>query len=150
MNTPDTVALLNRLIVAEKNGESSLRAAAEEAWHEDLKRSLNAYSRFFGDSAEDLQVVVAALGGTPRGRGSFDNTLHRTWLHLRALALGRDEAAVLDAVEGDEAEAEELLAEALKRTTEPEVREVLERQYQWARRHHDTVHALREQLQTRH
>ena len=155
MNTPpavaaDTLSLLNRLIVAEKNGENALRAAAEEAWHADLKQSLMTYSHFFGDAARDLQRTVVALGGTPRERGSFDTTLHCTWMHLRAVALGRDEAAILDDVQRDETEAEQLLADALRMSLPIEVRGLLERQHEWVRRHHDTVQSLRTRRPSHH
>lgn len=146
----DTISLLNRLIVAEKNGEQALRAAAEEAWHAELKQCLLDYSRFFGDAARDLQDSVVELGAVPQARASFDNALHRTWVHLRALAYGRDERVVLDDVERDESQAEALLGEALTLPLPADLRALLARQYEWARRHHDSVHALRERLHTRH
>lgn len=76
MNTVDTVTILNHLILTSKNGESALRAAADEAWHEELKQSLLEYSRFFGEAARELQEAVRKVGGHPRGLGSFENTLH--------------------------------------------------------------------------
>ena len=102
MNTVDTVTVLNRLILTSKNGESALRAAADEAWHEELKQSLLDYSRFFGTAARELQDAVRQAGGRPRGLGTFGNTLHRTWMHIHAKALGRDERAILDDVEQDD------------------------------------------------
>lgn len=68
MSTPDTISLLNRLIITQKNGEQALRAAAEEACHEDLRESLMEFSRFFGASAHELQDAVRELGGRPPGR----------------------------------------------------------------------------------
>ncbi|MEQ1439048.1 PA2169 family four-helix-bundle protein [Fontimonas sp. SYSU GA230001] len=146
MSTVDTISMLNRLIVTEKNGEACLRAAAEEAHHESLRSALIEYSRFLGESAHELQDVVRGLGGHPREIGSFGNTLHRTWMHLKVTALGRDERVILDEVERDENEAETLLADAVEWDTTPSVHALLERQYEGARRRHQAILGLRAQL----
>ncbi|MGH8114095.1 MAG: PA2169 family four-helix-bundle protein [Rhodanobacteraceae bacterium] len=150
MNNVDAITLMNRLIVTSKNGESALRAASEEAYHEDLKQSLLGYSRFLGEAAHDLQEAVRRLGGKPQELGTFGNTLHRTWMHLTVTALGRDEDEILDQVEPDEATAEKRLAEAVTWETPPEVHALLERQYENARKHHSEIRELRERLHTVH
>lgn len=146
MNDIDTITLLNRLIKTSKDGESALRAAAEEAWHEDLKQSLQEYSRFFGEAAEKLQDAVRKVGGHPRELGTFDNTLHRTWMHIKAKALGRDERDILDTVERDEALADELFNDAVNWDTPPEIHALLEQQAAGARQHHQAIRTLRQQL----
>lgn len=147
MNTVDTVTILNRLIITSKNGESALRTAADEAWHEELKQSLSEYSRFFGDAARELQDAVRSVGGQPRELGTFDNTLHRTWMHIHAKVFGRDEDVILDDVERDEAEADRMYADALHDwDVPPEVRALIERQAGEARRRHEAIHALRARL----
>lgn len=146
MSTPDTISLLNRLIVTEKNGESALRAAAEEAHHDDLRESLMEYSRFFGASAHELQDAVRELGGRPVGLGTLGNTLHRTWMHLKATALGRDERVILDEIEADESAAENLLADAVGWDTSPQIHAILERQYEGAYERHQVLRRLRQQI----
>jgi uncharacterized protein (TIGR02284 family) len=148
MNNIDTITLLNRLIVASKDGESSLRAAAEEAYHTELKESLFAYSRFFGDAAREMQEAVHELGGVPRALGTFGNTLHRTWLHLRASAMSHDEDVILEEVEGDENAVESGLARAIREETPPKIHELLERRYEGARQHHGQIRELQQQLHT--
>src|SRR3546814_5541940 len=91
MNTVDTIEVLNKLIVTSKNSERGLCAAAEEAHHTALKQSLFDYARFFGESASELQQAVRQLGGKPKEVGTFAHTVHRTLMHLRVTALGRDE-----------------------------------------------------------
>lgn len=151
MNTVDTVTILNRLIVTSKNGESALASAADEAWHEELKQSLSEYSAFFGQAARELQEQVRKIGGTPRELGTFGNTLHRTWMHIRAKALGRREDVILDDVEQDEFEADFMYADAIRNwDTPPEVHALLERQAGEARRRHDEIHALRARLVAEH
>lgn len=146
MNTVDTITLLNRLIITSKNGESALRAAADEAWHDELKATLLEYSHFFAEAASELQEAVRQVGGQPRELGTFDNTLHRTWMHIKAKALGRDESVILDEVERDEATADELYAEAMLWETPPEVHALIERQAEGARQRHEALRTLRQQL----
>lgn len=147
MNTVDTVTILNRLIITSKNGESALRAAADEAWHEELKASLSEYSRFFGESARELQDAVRQVGGSPRGLGTFGNTLHRTWMHIHAKVLGRDEQVILDDVERDESEADLMYAEAMHDwDVPPEIHALIERQAAEARRRHEAIREIRARL----
>jgi uncharacterized protein (TIGR02284 family) len=144
MNTVDTIELLNHLIVTSKNGERGLRAAAEEAHHADLKQSLLEHSQFFGDAAREMQQAVRQLGGQPKEIGTFGHTLHRTWMHLKVTALGRDEDVILDDVEDEEAMTESQLAEAVRRDdTPPEIHALLERHYDAAQRHHGAIRAWR-------
>lgn len=151
MSDPDTITLLNRLIVTSKNGEAALRAAASEAHHDELKRSLMEYSQFFHDAAREIQDTVKQLGGHPRGIGTFGNTLHRWLLHMKALTEGRSEAVILDSVESDERAADERFDDAVQHwQTSPEVHAMLERQRDEARRRHDGIRAMRQQLDTRH
>lgn len=151
MNDLDTITLLNRLIVTAKNGEDALRAAASEAHHDELKRSLVDYSRFFHDAAQEMQDAVHKLGGHPKGIGTFGNTVHRWVLHMKALVEGRDEAMILDTVEHDEREADERFDDAVTRwETSPEVHAMLRRQRDEARRHHEEMRAMRQRLDTLH
>jgi uncharacterized protein (TIGR02284 family) len=146
MNPIDTQTLLNRLIVMAKDGESALTAAAEEAYHEELKTALTDYARFFHDAATELQDQVRALGGEPRGRGSFENTLHRTWLHLKSMAFGHDERVILDEVEAEESLADTLYAEAPLWDLPEDVRRIIDRQAAEARQRHQQIRRLRESL----
>ena len=143
MNTVDTIELLNHLIVMSKNNERGLRAAADEAHHADLKQSLHEYATFFADASGELQQAVRQLGGTPKEIGTFAHTLHRTWMHLKVTALGRDEDVILDEVEDEEGEAEGRLADAVREDTPPEVHAMLARHYDVAQRHHDAIRGWR-------
>lgn len=144
MNTVDTIELLNNLIVTSKNGERGLCAAAEEAHHKDLKQSLFDYARFFGETANELQQAVRDLGGKPKEIGSFAHTVHRTLMHLRVTALGRDENLILDEAEGDEDDIEARLSIAVAEDTPPAIHALLERQYHEAQRHHREIREWRQ------
>jgi len=146
MNKIDTITMLNRLILVSKDGESSLRAAAEEAYHPELKSSLMSYSRFFGEAAHELQHAVQDLGGAPRALGTFGNTLHRTWMHLRSVAQGHDEDVLLEEVAEDERAVAESLARAVREETTPEVHALLERQYEGVLKHYGEIRDIREKL----
>ena len=146
MNNIDTITMLNRLIVVSKDGESSLRAAAEEAYNPMLKDSLMSYSRFFGEAASELQKAVSDLGGAPKALGTFGNTLHRTWLHLRSVAQGHNEDVLLEEIEQDERAVAESLALAVREDTPPPVHDMLERQYEGVLRHYGEIRQIREKL----
>ncbi|MFP5306877.1 MAG: PA2169 family four-helix-bundle protein, partial [Gammaproteobacteria bacterium] len=146
MSTADTISLLNRLIVVERNGQFALRAAADEAYHAEVRGSLMQYSDFLGHAADELQHAVRELGGRATGVGTFGSVVHRTWMHLKASALGRDERVILDEVEQEEAEAETLLADAVTWDTPPPVHTLLQRQYEGAKRHHHVIRGLRDRL----
>lgn len=146
MNNIDTITMLNRLIVISKDGESSLRAAAEEAYHPELKDSLMSYSRFFGQAAGDLQKAVLDLGGAPKALGTFGNTLHRTWLHLRSSAQGHNEDVLLDEIASDERVVAESLARAVREDTLPQIHELLERHYEGVLKHYGELREIRQHL----
>lgn len=146
MNPIDTLTLLNRLIVTSKNGEHTLEAAAQEAHHAELKSALHDYAQFFHKAADDLTDAVRRYGGKPHPRASFDNALHRTVLHLRALALGRDERVILDDVEEQESRADELYADIDNWDLPEDVRSMLEHQAAEARRRHRRIDVLRSRL----
>ena len=146
MNPIDTQTLLNRLIVMAKDGEAALRAAADEAYHEELKTALTDYAGFFHDAASELQEQVRTVGGEPKGRGSFENTLHRTWLHLKSMAFGHNERLILDEVEAEESLADTLYAEAPLWDLPEEVRRIIDRQAAEARQRHAQIRQLRETL----
>jgi uncharacterized protein (TIGR02284 family) len=151
MSDLDTITLLNRLIVTSKNGESALRAAASEAHHSELKQALMEYSRFFAEAAHEMQEAVRKLGGHPKGIGTFDNTVHRWLMHLRALAEGRNERMILDSVESDERAADVRFEDAVAHwETSPEVHAMLERQRDEARQRHEAINAMRAHLDTLH
>lgn len=151
MSDLDTITLLNRLIVTSKNGEDALRAAASEAHHAELKQALMEYSHFFADAAHEMQDAVRRLGGHPKGLGTFDNTVHRWLMHLRALAEGRNERVILDNVESDEHEADVRFDDAVAHwDTPPDVHDMLERRRAGARQRHATINALRGRLDTLH
>ena len=147
MSDLDTITLLIRLIVTSKNSEAALRAAAEEVHHADLHDSLAEYSRFFSDTASELQAIVEGLGGRPKGTGTFDNTLHRTWLHIKSSIYGRNEALILDAVEADEQEADARFDDALTWDIPPDIHALLERRREGSHERHEQLRAIRSQLE---
>lgn len=146
MNPVDTLTLLNRLIVTSKNGEHTLQAAAQEAHHAELKDALHDYAQFFHQAVDDLADAVRRYGGKPHPRASFDNALHRTALHLRALALGRDERVILDDVEEQESRADELYAQLDEWDLPQDVRSMLEQQAAEAKSRHRQIDELRSRL----
>jgi uncharacterized protein (TIGR02284 family) len=148
MSDLDTITLLNRLIVTSKNSEAALRAAADEVYHAELHESLAEYSRFFADTASELQAIIERLGGRPKGTGTFDNTLHRTWLHIRSSISGRNEALILDTVEMDEQEADARFDDALTWDIPPDIHALLERRAEGSHERHEQLRQIRQQIES--
>jgi uncharacterized protein (TIGR02284 family) len=135
MSDLDTITLLNRLIVTSKNSEAALRAAADEVYHAELHESLAEYSRFFADTASELQAII-------------DNTLHRTWLHIRSSISGRNEALILDTVEMDEQEADARFDDALTWDIPPDIHALLERRAEGSHERHEQLRQIRQQIES--
>ena len=70
--------------------------------------------------------------------------LHRRWVDLKSLVTGKDEEAILNEAERGEDVAKERYSEALTKNLPPEIRSMVERQYQGVLRNHDEVRAMRD------
>src|SRR3546814_18155778 len=89
----------------------------------------------------ELQQAVRQLGGKPKEIGTFAHTVHRTLMHLRVTALGRDENSLLEEDEGEENEVEGRLAKAIAVDTPPKILELLELQYRKYQGHAGSIRA---------
>lgn len=141
MTNLDSITLLNNLIVTAKDAEGSFRAASEEVHDPELKQSLKEYSRYVGDAAHELALVVQRLGGTPHELNTFGNALHRTWMHLKSTALGRDEREILKDWSRDEQEVEGDFQRAVREEAPAEIHGLLERHYRGILERRDRVRA---------
>lgn len=141
MTPLDSITLLNNLIVTAKNAEGSFRAASEEAHDAELKQSLRETSRYLHEAAHELAGVVQRLGGTPHELNTFGNALHRTWMHLKSTALGRDEREILADWAQDEAEVEGDFERAVREEAPADIHAVVERHYRGLLERRDRVRA---------
>lgn len=138
---------LNDLITTSRDGEFGFRASAEHAKDETLRALLSRRADSCAAAAEQLQQQVIHLGGEPDTGGSATGAIHRGWVAVRAKLTGYTDLAMLEECERGEDAALETYREALKTRMPADIQALVETQYQGAKRNHDEVRKLRDQLE---
>ena len=142
MDKDDVIDTLNDLIETCKDGEEGFRTCAEDIKRTDLKSVFERAAQRCAESARELQMKVQQLGGKPETKSSLSGSMHRRWVDVKASVTGKDDAAVLAECERGEDVAKASYAKALEKDLPPEIRTIVERQYQGVLQHHDMVRQL--------
>lgn len=148
MDKDDVVSALNDLIETSKDGEQGFQTCAEDISDPQVRQLFANRAQSCGTAAAELQELVRAFGGDPETRSSVSGTLHRRWVDIKAAVTGKDDEAILNECERGEDVAVTSYRKALEKDLPPNVRSVVERQYQGVLRNHDQVKALRDQVRT--
>lgn len=144
-NTKDVIEVLNDLIETSKDGEAGFRTCADDAERLELKNLFTKRAEECGKAAAELQSIVVQLGGKPEDSTSVSGDLHRRWVDIKSAITGKDDQAVLNECERGEDVAKKSYKRALEKDLPPEIRQVVQRQYDGVLRNHDQVKALRDQ-----
>jgi uncharacterized protein (TIGR02284 family) len=147
-NTKDVIKVLNDLIETSKDGEAGFQVCAEDAERLELKNFFSTRAQECGKAAAELQSLVVQLGGKPEDSTSVSADLHRRWVDIKSAITGKDDQAVLNECERGEDVAKKSYKNALEKDLPPEIRQVVQRQYDGVLRNHDQVKALRDQAKT--
>ncbi|MDQ3797518.1 MAG: PA2169 family four-helix-bundle protein [Pseudomonadota bacterium] len=145
MENNKVISTLNDLIKTCKNGERGFLTSAEDVSDPELKAILNDRARACAEGARELQEQVKRLGGDPENSGSTAGALHRAWENVKARITGKDEKAILEEVERGEAIAVKIYRKALGSDLPPDVRDIVERQFQGVEQNYNQVRKFREQ-----
>lgn len=145
MDQKALINCLNDLIETCKDGEFGFRSAGEHLHTADLQRLFLARAEECRQAASELQALVLQLGGNAQDRGSVSGAAHRGWVAVKGTLAGYSDVAMLEEAERGEDVAIERYRHALAEELPPEVRMVVERQYDGAKRNHLQVRALRDQ-----
>jgi uncharacterized protein (TIGR02284 family) len=140
----DTVKILNKLIETSEDGLKGFQEAADKATAPALKQLFSERAQSCSQSARELQTLVTALGGDAEKSGSVAGAAHRGWVKVKT-AVGDNNVAVLEEVERGEDHAKANYGKALKASLPPQVRSVVEKQYQGVVANHDRIRDLRNQ-----
>ncbi|MFN2287705.1 MAG: PA2169 family four-helix-bundle protein [Chromatocurvus sp.] len=144
-NSKEVIEVLNDLIETSKDGEEGFKQCAENVERPDLKTLMMDRAKECEKAASELQTIVQRLGGTPEDSASMSASMHRRWVDLKSTLTGESAQSVLDECERGEDVAKENYEDALEnQALPPDIREVVERQYQGVLRNHDQVKALRD------
>jgi len=140
----DVISTLNDLIQTCHDGEEGFRQCAEKITSPELKALFTSRSEGCTKAAAELGTLVGSLGGVAVARGSVSGSMHRNWVDLKAAITGQDDAAILSETERGEDMAVASYRYALERDLPPNIRDVVEKQYQLVIRNHDEVKQLRD------
>jgi uncharacterized protein (TIGR02284 family) len=149
MDKDDVIDTLNDLIETSKDGEEGFRTCAEDIRNPELKRMFTEAAQRCAQAARELQTEVQQLGGKAEKSGSLSGSAHRRWVDIKSSIMGKDDAAVLAECERGEDVAKASYQKALEKDLPPNIRAIVERQYQGVLKHHDTVRALEKAAKAR-
>ena len=146
MNTPEVIDVLNDLIEVCKDGEYGFRASAEQAHSRALRSNLLARSSECATAADQLRAHVVQLGSRPEGSGSATGALHRGWVAVKAKLSTYDDLAVLEECERGEDATLVSYRDALEHDLPAPIRNLIQLQYEGAKRNHVEVRNMRDSL----
>lgn len=144
MAKDEVVSVLNDLIETSKDGEKGFRTCAEDLKDPTLKSSFTHRAEECGQAAAELQGMVRDRGGDPEEHSSVAGELHRRWVDMKSTITGKSDESILNECERGEDVALKSYKSALEKDLPPDVRAVVERQYQGVQRNHDQVKAMRD------
>jgi len=144
MDENDAISVTEHLIERCRDGEKGFQEAAEKVKRTDLKSFFNEVSTERGRFAQELQAELARLGKPEKKvSGSAEGALHRAWVDTK-VALGGDDATVLDWLEHGEDVAKDAYQKALTGNLPETLTSVVRRQADSVQRVHDKVRNLRD------
>jgi uncharacterized protein (TIGR02284 family) len=145
MSNDDIIDTLNDLIETSKDGEYGFRTSAEYLKDATLKQTFSARAEECRQAAAELQAMVVRFGGKAEDSGSAAGALHRGWVAVKGVLAGYSDKAILEETERGEDTALASYRKALDQSLPPDVRAVVERQYEGVKRNHLQVRTLRDQ-----
>jgi uncharacterized protein (TIGR02284 family) len=145
MDNHQVVATLNKLLETTKDGEEGFRTCAEAVTNPRLKTVFEDAARRCDGGAAELQAEIRKLGGEPAATGTVGGSLHRAWTNIKSSITGKDEHAVLAECERGEDAAKSAYEAALKEDLPPNVKAIVQRQYQGVKENHDRIRNMRNQ-----
>jgi uncharacterized protein (TIGR02284 family) len=144
-DTGDVIDALQDLVECCKDGEYGFRECAEQAKRPDLKSLFLQRADACRQGGDELNQQIRSLGGSTEHSGSAAGALHRGWVSVKAALTTYDDKAVLEECERGEDNALARYRKALKQPLPPQIKEIVERQYQGVQRNHDQIKMLRDQ-----
>lgn len=150
MDNKQVIDTINDLIENCKDGEFGFNASAEHARTDSLKQVFLSRSQDCRKAAEELRGVVAQLGGKSiADGGTIAGAAHRGWVAVKGTLAGHSDLNMLEEAERGEDKALERYREALEHDLPPDVRVVVQRQYEGAKRNHVQIRTLRDEARAR-
>ncbi len=147
MADDNTISVLNGLIETNKDGQEGFKQAAEGITDSSLKSLFYEIGQQRASNAGELQNLVRQLGGDPETSSSTTGALHRSWINIKSLVTGQDEAGILAEAERGEDSAKKAYKDALAQTLPTDVQTVVQQQADKVMTDHDRIRDLRDSAQ---
>lgn len=144
MTNDDIVDTLNDLIETSKDGEYGFRTSAESLKNPEIRSLFERRAQECKQAATELAALVPAYGGRPQDSGSVSGAVHRGWVAVKGTLSGYSEKTILEESERGEDTAMARYRAALEKSLPPEIRSVVERQFEGVKRNHVQVRTLRD------
>ena len=144
MKNENVISALNNLIETCKDGQQGFTEAAEGVEKSDLKSFFYEMGQQRSQFVGELQTLVRELGGDPENSGSIAGAIHRGWINIKSVMMGKDEAAILNEAERGEDVAKHAYKSVLEQTLPANILQVVQTQYTAVQASHDKVKSLRD------
>ncbi|MGQ0445227.1 MAG: PA2169 family four-helix-bundle protein [Beijerinckiaceae bacterium] len=145
MDNGQVIETLNKLLETTMDGEEGFRTCSKAVANPRLKTVLQNAARRCDGGAAELQAEIRKLSGEPATSGTVGGSLHRAWTNIKSSITGMDAHAVLTECERGEDAAKSAYEDALREDLPPNVRAIVQRQYQGVIENHDRVRDMRNQ-----
>lgn len=144
MTNEDAISTLNGLIETCKDGQNGFKEAAEGVERSDLKSLFYECSQQRSQFAGELQSLVRELGGDPEDSGSISAALHRGFIDIKSIVMGKDETAILNECERGEDIAKAAFQKASEQDLPANVKTTVQNQSNTVKTTHDKIRDLRD------
>ena len=144
MSTDEKVT--KELIQTLEDGTNGFQSAAEklsDSDRADLATRFTTYSAERSRFADELRSIASAYGDHVDDSGSIAGAAHRGWMAVKDTISGSSPSGVLDVAEQGEDHAVSEYRKALDADISPELRSVVQRQFQSVQAMHDEVRSLK-------
>jgi uncharacterized protein (TIGR02284 family) len=145
MDNQRVIATLNNLLETTQDGMRGFVACAEGVQNTRLKAVFETAARRCEEGAAELTAKIRDFGGEPATSGTISGSLHRAWTNVISSVTGMDEHAVLAECERGEDAAKSAYQAALEEDLPPDVKAIVQRQYEGVKNNHDRIRDLRNQ-----
>ena len=149
MDQKKVISTLNDLIENCKDGEYGFRRTAEHLSSGSLRQVFLTRAEECQRGAQELQGLVMQLGGDPEEKGTVAGAAHRGWVAVKGALGGDSDLSMLEEAERGEDTALARYRSALEEELPAEIRMVVQRQYEGAKRNHEVVRELRDRERLR-
>lgn len=147
MSNQEVISTLNDLLQISRDGELGFNTCSQGVQSPNIRSQLQTEAQRCAQGATELEAQIRNLGGQPAQGGSVSGSVHRAWTNIKSTITGMNESAVLAECERGENAASQAYEQALQKSLPPNVKTLIERQYQGVQANQNRVRSMRNQQQ---